>query len=1143
MEALANDDDVDLTINMITQKSLKPLEIKIKRLMELGLSPLPIAPLQPNDDERFTGKNPSYLDADGIPHLIKHHRYQDRQPTAEEIDVWFANPKNGIGCLGSEHYIFLDFDRKHFNSQEDFDEVITQWEKEYPKIQDAYCDQTQSGGRRYLIYVENSPDFTNFSLEPHGKHIGEALGKGRFAVLAPTVGVNGNYINLGSGNVVKVDSLADLGIFSIKKLSKHSSNSRTEISETPEIPEYAHKSDLALNPLLSKNTLALLQKSKDQVPKKRSDYLAAIAQEAVGWQNFLNCEFNAKQIIEAIAAKWEIENARLNRILTYCDFSAALPAVQEHSDIEAWKKVYSVYPDLVPNDVKEDIQLEYAFVVETSCNDEVAVKNKLNVWGLEFRYIKWEENKSVVIFLSRLRNKEERAPINALLKEALPKARIIDKNKAELIKKIQKGGYLCNPNSAEIKLTAPLILTYIAFKSSSYANVNRSVKRSLEDHFPQLLFFPNPYSIDSQKGKRCDSNTVRDTEIVCQKRAATIYIYIMVLAIFRHATVKTLMQYALQLLLFWNEGREKEEALWELLKLPDSLIRDIDFSAPHLLTCKVFNDFVSGGALSISANLGILSSLIHIKGGEKYFKRQILQNKHYSPTLRKTLLNLTTLLGYISLLPMRIGDFSPYEEEIDAELTLLDLARSPVKYTYEVTEPLGDQRIADDINGMMQADDLNIHLGGYPCGAGKTERVIQHDNIAIAAPTHRLKDEISERRAKLGKPIQVSPELPQDIPDRLRKPLDLLYHIGAFEEANMLITDYSDDYPSLQRYLEEQEDARRTTETLITTHSKLLHLQHQHSTYIFDEEPPVLEVGSCCFQELSAVNDYVSDEGLKQVLESKEDIVYPTPLSLFPLIRRQLTINRNVKLLVTSVYKFFASRYYVKIKDNIHFINVNLFPRDKKIIISSATINEFIYKKLFGDRLRVCDRRNIKLKGKLKQDLTHSFSRTNYDKHLAPEIKEYLETNYDAVITFNKFKGKFCNGAKDTYFHNSRGYDSYGGKNLAIVGTPHYPVVVYQLYAAALGIEFKNDMAYRYVKYNGYRFRFFTFSNLELQQLHLSMINSELEQAVGRARLLRNNNEVLVLSNLPLKHSELIRLDGKRIDNVKDVYQDWSLSS
>ena len=46
------------------------------------------------------------------------------------------------------------------------------------------------------------------------------------------------------------------------------------------------------------------------------------------------------------------------------------------------------------------------------------------------------EKKSYVVFLSQLKNKEERAPINDLLKAALPDARIIDKNKAELIKKI-----------------------------------------------------------------------------------------------------------------------------------------------------------------------------------------------------------------------------------------------------------------------------------------------------------------------------------------------------------------------------------------------------------------------------------------------------------------------------------------------------------------------------------------------------------------------------------------------------------------------------------------------------------------------------------------------------------------------------------
>jgi hypothetical protein len=48
----------------------------------------------------FTGKNPSYLDGQGIPHLVYHHRYQKTLPSERDLRQWFANPNNGVGSLG-----------------------------------------------------------------------------------------------------------------------------------------------------------------------------------------------------------------------------------------------------------------------------------------------------------------------------------------------------------------------------------------------------------------------------------------------------------------------------------------------------------------------------------------------------------------------------------------------------------------------------------------------------------------------------------------------------------------------------------------------------------------------------------------------------------------------------------------------------------------------------------------------------------------------------------------------------------------------------------------------------------------------------------------------------------------------------------
>tara|TARA_Y100001935_G_scaffold93147_1_gene77445 strand:- start:64713 stop:64952 length:240 start_codon:yes stop_codon:yes gene_type:complete len=58
------------------------------------------------------------------------------------------------------------------------------------------------------------------------------------------------------------------------------------------------------------------------------------------------------------------------------------------------------------------------------------------------------------------------------------------------------------------------------------------------------------------------------------------------------------------------------------------------------------------------------------------------------------------------------------------------------------------------------------------------------------------------------------------------------------------------------------------------------------------------------------------------------------------------------------------------------------------------------------------------------------------------------------------------------------------------------------------------------VEWNGFRFSFNTFSEESLREIQLSLIESDLIQAAGRARALREDVEVHIYSNLPLRISQ-----------------------
>jgi hypothetical protein len=127
------------------------------------------------------------------------------------------------------------------------------------------------------------------------------------------------------------------------------------------------------------------------------------------------------------------------------------------------------------------------------------------------------------------------------------------------------------------------------------------------------------------------------------------------------------------------------------------------------------------------------------------------------------------------------------------------------------------------------------------------------------------------------------------------------------------------------------------------------------------------------------------------------------------------------------------------------------------------------------------------------------------------------------VITFNSFGQHFKNPVKEMYFGNCSGYDSMKGKDIAVVGTPHRNNIQYFLTAKILGIEFKTTdttMSYQKIEFNGFRFKFNCFDNEELRNIQLSLIESDIIQAVGRARTLRTSAHVDLYSCFPLRISD-----------------------
>lgn len=281
------------------------IQVVIACLLSLKLPPLPVAPQQnpreyhkvikadpkkqvgeycPLDQDLlpiplFTGKNPSFLDRHNKPHLVNHSRYQSQLPSTSDLIEWFANPTNGIGTRHGG-VVWLDFDIKHFASEAEGTEAVKNWGELRPELKGTFCERTHSNGWRIGIRVRQKPDFTNFALSAGGKHIGEALGVGRFTVLAPTIEPSGNaYTSINRTYLVEVESLEDIGIYPSgknKPLSAPLQQSQLNLSIL--------LGSIPLHRLLNERARAIL--NGNNPTGDRSEALTILTSEAYGWENW-----------------------------------------------------------------------------------------------------------------------------------------------------------------------------------------------------------------------------------------------------------------------------------------------------------------------------------------------------------------------------------------------------------------------------------------------------------------------------------------------------------------------------------------------------------------------------------------------------------------------------------------------------------------------------------------------------------------------------------------------------------------------------------------------------------------------------------------------------------------------------------------
>jgi len=570
--------------------------------------------------------------------------------------------------------------------------------------------------------------------------------------------------------------------------------------------------------------------------------------------------------------------------------------------------------------------------------------------------------------------------------------------------------------------------------------------------------------------------------------------------------------------------------------------------------CKLYKEFSNGTHWAYHLELfGIATNLLAIEGGRKKLFEALSKDDKYDINNWEYQCNYIVKKNYT---PQRCTNFCPHKSSCEHGLNMIWTAKVPRGRISILSTPILKtlEQAEQDLLSAFETIQATGKVGEIYClkavtGLGKTQMYLDVKNTTIAVPNHKLKMEIYNRCIEAGNDVVMTPSLPE-LPEEQSARISKLYKIGAYRAATKYIHDLALVNPKVKEYIAQNDSALKSYKTLITTHSKLLYLQETNNdTVIIDEDilSNLINVDYVFTADLmqlerevfSEKTQNIIDDLLMGVKKAKFNIIQEMPSYLIKNKEVYSVILSHTNSFNTNVLGFLDCTHYIKSYNSkkqeiISFVNRRVLPMNKKIILMSATLNEEICKLVFGDKMIWVDLGDVELKGNIVQYPQKSFSRFQIkeNKDLIPLAQNIVGEL--PAITYKSLANKFNTIAT---FGATAGLDSMKGMDIAVIGTPHVSEIVYLLFANALGLKPKlNDatMHYTKIKRNGFEFYFNTYSaDLLLREIQIYIIESELTQAIGRARLLRNDCTVVVLSNLPIQQAEFVYLTNEEIALLK----------
>ena len=574
--------------------------------------------------------------------------------------------------------------------------------------------------------------------------------------------------------------------------------------------------------------------------------------------------------------------------------------------------------------------------------------------------------------------------------------------------------------------------------------------------------------------------------------------------------------------------------------------------------CKLFRDFSSGSRkLSHDELFGIATNLIQVENGTKYFLDRMLKYPDLYLDNSKNE-KWKADLSYIkqsSYFPESCDKYCPYHKEcrhcknILSTVSIRQGSMEKIAGYHETFYSIEEMQedVYDAISRAFHAHGKKFYIIKAMTGAGKSHSYIKlmqeypDTRFLIAVPTNLLKREIFKKAKEMGIEVMKTPSL-EAIKDRI--PSTIWEHIQRMyrEGRPYLVHPYiqkeltKKDIPCLRKYMEKREKLKTWKGCVITTHRYLLSMDKER----LDEFDSIIIDEDILFKSVISNQGEISVSDLKRLKKETTDPRLSKKIKkLLKDSETQSCIkaegfewddeDRDKKSMLFDIPSFcLTEQFYLRrcedeenlAKDLFTFLKTVDFPGEKYIMVS-ATADEEICGWYFGkENVDFYECKKAKYMGELKQYYGKSMSRTCLANNpgMVKSLMQRFGMGNGNVITFmNQEIGEL-------HFGNTEGSNRLEGQDILVVGTPYHAEFIYKLAACSMGVEFDENekMTSQVIEHNGYKFRFTTFQDEELRKIHLWMIESELEQAVGRARLLRNACTVCLFSNFPLSQSTMI---------------------